>query len=71
MLPRSQWKRNHYPILKLPDFEGCDGLLIKDVAVIIGRTYEVTKAAIHRLGIRNRFPAAWWPGDACGTARVC
>jgi len=47
----------HFPILRIEHFEGCDGLIIKDVAHILRRSYETVQGAIHRLGIRDRFPA--------------
>lgn len=58
--------KNHFPKLKIEDFEGCDGMIIKDVAVLLGRTYETTKGAIHRLGIRSRFPRHGGPATQIG-----
>ena len=39
------------------DFQGLDGILIVDVAVILRRPYHEVYNAIHRLGIKHRFPA--------------
>ena len=46
----------HYPIFKLSDFDGFDGMLICDIAKEMKRSYETVRGAIHRLGIRDRFP---------------
>jgi len=49
--------KTSFPRLRLDHFGGMDGMLITDVAAEMKRPYEVVKAAIHRLGIRDRFPA--------------
>lgn len=59
--------KSHYPKLKVDDFEGLEGMLIKDAAVLIGRPYEVVKGAIHRLAIRDKF--ARHGGDSVWKAR--
>lgn len=43
--------------LRIADFEGLDGLLIKDIAPLLHRTYDEVLNAVHRLEIRQRFPA--------------
>ena len=48
--------KSHYPILKLDHFNNMEGVLIVDIAAELKRPYEVVKGAIHRLGIRERFP---------------
>lgn len=44
-------------MLRLHDFEGLEGFLIKDVAYMLKRPYYETFFAISKLGIRHRFPA--------------
>ena len=46
----------HFPILKLSDFDGLDGMLMIDIAATLKRSKYVVRSAITRLGIRDRFP---------------
>ena len=48
--------KNHYPVLKLEHFDSMDGMLIVDIAAELNRSYDTVRGAIHRLGIRDRFP---------------
>ena len=44
-------------MLRLHDFEGMEGFIIKDVAHMLRRPYYETLFAIYKLNIRDRFPA--------------
>lgn len=44
-------------MLRHHDFEGMEGFLIKDVAFMLKRPYYETLFAVHKLGLRDRFPA--------------
>jgi hypothetical protein len=59
--------KSHYPIIKLEAFDGCDGLLIKDVAAILGRSVWTVTTMIKKYGIRDRFPK--WGGQAVQLSR--